>query len=277
LSAENSSHQLRALPRTALVLAGERPGGNALAKAYNSSSSLTLNLNGRAIFDWTLTALEASAIERMILIGPGEDAVSHPELVPWLEKATVERIEPRQGPAASAVGGVQAANEWPLLLTAADHALLRGPWIDRFCALARDCAQQRGLDLVVGLVEYQRVQKRFPNSKRTRLKFSDGACCGSNLFYLATPAASAALNFWSQLENQRKKPWKIAWGLGIGVCLRYLLGTLGAADAFSVLSRRTGVSIGYCKLDEAELAVDVDSVADLELASEVLRDRQDSA
>lgn len=261
------------MPRTALVLAGERPGGNALAKAHNSKSSLTLDLNGRPIFDWSLTAIKDSAIERIILIGPSADAASHPQFVSWLGKEMIERVEPAEGPAASAVKGSLAANEWPLLLTAADHALLRGTWIDAFCAQAQESAEDSSTDLIVGLVNYARVHKRFPDSKRTLLKFSDGAYCGSNLFYLATPAASDALSFWSTLESQRKTPWKIAWGLGFGVCLRYFLGRLSVVDAFAVLSKRTGVSVGFCKLDEPELAVDVDSAADLELASLVLRER----
>lgn len=256
------------------MLAGERPGGNALAKAHNSVSSLTLDLNGRPIFDWSLTAIENSAIERMLLIGPSADAASHPQFVSWLGKETIERIEPGAGPAASAVKGLQAANEWPLLLTAADHALLRGSWIDAFCAQADAIAKDNAFDLIVGLVDYMPVRKRFPDSKRTLLKFSDGVCCGSNLFYLATPASGDALSFWSTLESQRKTPWKIAWGLGLGVCLRYFLGRLSVADAFGALSKQTGVSIGFYKLDEPELAVDVDSVEDLELASGVLRERK---
>ncbi len=255
------------------MLAGERPGGNALAKANNSASSLTVDLNGRPIFDWSLSAIENSAIERVLLIGPSADAASHPEFASWLGKETIERIEPGPGPAASAVKGLQAAKEWPLLLTTADHALLRGPWIDGFCAQARASAADNSFDLIVGLVDYAQVRKRFPDSKRTLLKFSDGACCGSNLYYLATPAAGDALGFWSTLERLRKTPWKIAWGLGIGVCLRYFLGRLSVADAFVALSNRTGVSIGFCKLDEPELAVDVDSVEDLELASVVLGER----
>jgi len=268
-----SSAATRTRPRTALVLAGERPGGNQLARAHDSESSLTLDLNGRAIFDWALRAVEESAIERMILVGPGTDAAAHLQFVPWINKEHVEHVEPGTGPAASAVKGAQAANEWPLLLTAADHALLRGTWIDSFCEQASAYAADNSMDLVIGLVDHEHVKKRFPDSKRTLLRFADGACCGSNLFYLATPAASTALEFWSQLERQRKTPWKIAWGIGVAVCLRYLFGRLAIGDAFSALSRRAGIRIGYCKLDEPELAIDVDSIDDLKLASLVLSER----
>ncbi len=258
---------------TALVLAGERPGGNALAQAKNSASSLTLDLNGRAVIDWTLTALANSCVARLLLIGPGEQALEHVALKPWLERQDTQRVPPATGPAASAMLGAKAANTYPLLLTAADHALLQPDWIDDFCARAQVTAREADADVVVGLVDYSLVRERFPHSRRTLLQFSDGACCGSNLFWLATENSSRVLELWSQFEALRKQPWKIAWGIGIGVCVRYLLGRLTAAHAFAALSQRAGARVVCCKLAQPELAVDVDTIADLELAQQVLRER----
>lgn len=258
---------------TAVVLAGERPGGNALARARNSTSSLTLDLNGRAVIDWTLAAVAASCVSRILLVGPGTDALAHPALLPWLSRDDLERLAPAEGPAASALLGVNAAGTYPLLLTAADHALLRPEWIDDFAARAQATANATGADLVVGLVDYARVSKRFPHSRRTLLKFSDGARCGSNLFWLAGPESRRLLDLWSEFETLRKQPWKMAWGIGLGVCLRYLVGWLSAEQAFAALSIRAGARVVCCELTEPELAVDVDSVADLELAQQVLSGR----
>jgi len=258
---------------TALVLAGERPGGNALAQAKNSASSLTIDLNGRAVIDWTLTAVVSSCVSRLLLIGPGESALKHAALKPWLERNDVERLSPATGPAASALKGAQEAGAYPLLLTAADHALLQPHWIDDFCVRAQAQASKTGADVVVGLVEHPLVHKRFPHSRRTLLKFSDGACCGSNLFWLATENSRHVLKLWSQFEALRKQPWKIARGIGLGLCVRYLLGWLTVDRAFTALSQRSGARVSYCKLTQPELAVDVDSVADLELAQRVLRER----
>lgn len=255
-----------------MVLAGERPGGNALAKAHGLPSSLIVDLNGRPVIDWTLSAIDDSSIESMVLLGPGA-CVQHPILEHWRAQASVEPVEQGTGPAASAVTGARKAGVWPLLLTAADHALLTPDLIDDFCKRAQLEAHQSSADFVVGLVDAAAVRQRFPDSKRTWLKFSDGACCGSNLFYLANPAALDVLLLWSRWEALRKTPWKIAWGMGLAVCIRYLLGRLSVADAFAALSTRAGASVGYCKLEEPELAVDVDSVADLDLASAVLRER----
>jgi len=225
------------------------------------------------VIDWTLTAVANSCVSRLLLIGPGEAALTHAALKPWLEHKDVERLHPATGPAASALRGAQQAGAYPLLLTAADHALLQPEWIDDFCVRAQEQASATGADVVVGLVEYSVVRKRFPHSRRTLLKFSDGACCGSNLFWLATENSRRVLELWSHFEALRKQPWKIARGIGLGVCIRYLLGRLSAAQALAALSQRTGAQVVYCKLTQPELAVDVDSVADLELAQQVLRER----
>ena len=261
----------------AVVLAGERPGGNALAQARHSTSSLTLDLNGRAVIDWTLSAVAASRVQRIVLVGPGAEALEHASVTPWLARCDLERVAPAAGPAASAVLGADVVGSYPLLLTAADHALLQGEWIDEFCAQAQATASATGADLVVGLVDYARVRARFPDSRRTLLKFSDGACCGSNLFWLATPKAKQLLELWSEFEALRKQPWKIASGIGLGVCVRYLLGRLSSEQAFAALSHRAGARVTCVKLVHAELAVDVDSVADLELAQQVLRARSQAA
>ncbi|MEO0972570.1 MAG: GTP--adenosylcobinamide-phosphate guanylyltransferase, partial [Pseudomonadota bacterium] len=176
------------------------------------------------------------------------------------------------GPAASALAGARAAGEWPLLLTTADHALLRPALVNDFCAQA---AHLRDADLVVGLVPAERVRARFPGSRRTWLKFRDGACCGSNLFYLAKPRAQSALAFWQQLEALRKQPWRMAKQLGPSVLARYLAGRLTLDDALTSIGERCDARLRAVRLDEPLLAVDVDSPADHRLAGEILRERHD--
>jgi hypothetical protein len=52
---------------------------------------------------------------------------------------------------------------------------------------------------------------------------------------------------------------------------RYLVGGLTAADAFALLSTRSGASIDFVIVRHPRAAVDVDSQADLELARELLK------
>ncbi len=256
---------------SAIVLAGERPGGNALAQAHAQPSALLVELAGRPVIDWTLMALTEASLQRLLLVGPSESVVGASEsLRGWLERADVDWLAPAAGPAASAVRGAQALDNYPVLLTTADHALLRPLWIDAFVTRAQQLAGREQADLVVGLVPHALVAQRFPESKRTVLRFADGAMCGSNLLLLATPKAPLALQYWQRVESLRKSPLKLAAALGWRVCLGYLCGRLTRIDALHKLSELAGCRIRACLLDEPLLAVDVDSAADLALAEREL-------
>ena len=168
--------------------------------------------------------------------------------------------------ASSAVRAASALSQYPLLLATGDHALLEAGVVDRSCA----AAAASGADFVVGLVPYAVVRHRFPDSKRTVLRFSDSAWCGSNLFVLRTHAGRHALELWQALEADRKRPWRMASRLGVGMLLKYLCGGLSLNNALATLSARAGCRIAHVVVDNARAAVDVDSSADLALAEEVL-------
>ncbi len=258
------------LPPAAIVLAGERPGGNALARAHHVPSALTMELLDRPLLDWALTAVTDSGIERTLLVGPSPELAQVPAVQRWADRADVDWIAPAAGPAASVVAAAERAAQWPLLLTAADHALLQPHLLQDFCAKA---ARQSAADVVVGMVPAERVRERFPDSRRTWLRFRDGACCGSNLFYLRNAAALRVLRFWQQLEALRKQPWRMAARIGPTVLLRYVLGWLDREAALAHVGRRCDARIQSVLLETAELAVDVDSPDDFALAERVLRER----
>ncbi|MEM7220276.1 MAG: NTP transferase domain-containing protein [Pseudomonadota bacterium] len=254
-----------------MVLAGEREGGNALAQARGLPSSLLVDLHGAPVLDWTLRAVAASQLERICLVGPGE-SVSDPLIERWRGRDDVDALEPALGPAASAARGVARVGT-PALVTTADHALLLAPRIDDFVRSASARAATAGADVVVGLVPYALVRERFPGSRRTRLRFADLTACGANLFYAHTPRAAALFEFWRLLEALRKTPHRMAGRLGWWTLVRYLTRTLSLDAAFRRISDRAGATVVPLLLDEAELAVDVDSEADLALAGRVLAER----
>ena len=91
------------------------------------------------------------------------------------------------------------------------------------------------------------------------------------LFRSTTPQGRALADFWRQVEQQRKRPWRVIGGaLGWGAVLRYLLGRLTLEQALDRLSRRLGIRIRAVVLDHAEAAVDVDTPADRQLVEAIL-------
>jgi len=254
-----------------VVLAGERPGGNALAQALGLPSALLAEVAGKAVIRWTFDALFAANHARLMLVGPQSHLLKQHEVFAQLaDDPRVQWLEPQDGPAASAVHGIERLAAYPILLTAADHALLQGRWVDDFVKRSLQTAQTTNADIVIGLVPYASVAQEFPKSKRTLLRFVDGPFCGSNLFLVATPQGLRAVRFWRSLERLRKSPWRMASALGWRLCIRYLLRRLSLEDAMAALSDAAGCRVQVCKLTEPRLAVDVDSLADYELASSLL-------
>ena len=262
-----------AAPIKAIVLAGERPGGNVLARALGLSSSVLAEVGGKACVARVISVLrECNAVAGGTLVGPTQDVVAAESLFTrLLERDDFSWQEPASGPSSSALLVATAQARYPLLLTAADHALLTAPIVDEFCAQARAIEA----DFVVGLVPHQAVRDAYPDSKRTLIKFTDGPYCGSNLFLVNRPAGRAALQFWSAMEKERKRPWRLAWRLGLKSLWRYLIVGMSAVEAFALLSERCGANIDFVIVTSPRAAIDVDSLADLELAHTIVGEDHD--
>lgn len=255
-------------PLPAIVLAGERPGGNALAREHGVAAGVLVEVAGRPCIARVIDALRASrAVRGGVVVGPDPAVLGNaPALTALFAPGDFRWLAPAAGPSASALAGLAALDTAPVLLTAGDHALLEPAVVDEFCAaaLASPC------DFVVGLVPHAIVAKCFPQSRRTVLRLRDGAWCGSNLFLVRTRAGARALELWRALERDRKRPWRMAARLGPRTLLAWLTGRLTTDGAFARLSALAGCRAGMCAVPHARAAVDVDSSADRALAEEVL-------
>lgn len=253
-----------------VILAGERPGGSPLTHHFAVSASVMVPVAGRPSLARVMQAIDDSLeISGGIVCGPARAAVEQdPELRDLLQNPAHQWLEPAAGPAASALSALDTLKHFPALLTTGDHALLNPEIVDTFCRQA--LTAQPGNDLVIGFVPAELVRAAWPASRRTVLKFADGGYCGANLFAVLNPDARKALEYWRQLEGLRKQPWKIAGHFGLLTLLRYLLKRLSLEDALASLSRAAGCRIGHVRLEFARAAVDVDTVADQQLAERTL-------
>lgn len=260
---------------TALVLAGARHGTDPVAEARGVTHKALAPVAGQPMLERVLDALQGSqAIAHVALCGPW-DSPHSPQADALAQRLHQARPGlactywvPQASPARSAAACLGHLT-LPILLTTADHALLTPTIIDAFCA----SASHGQLDLAVGLVPHERVASAFPGSKRTRLRFAEGAFCGANLFALRHAHASRVVAFWQQLEDARKQPFTMARRLGPGILLAYALGRLSLSGLLHRLSTRFALRIGVVVLNEPEAAVDVDSLADLMLVEQCLAHR----
>jgi GTP:adenosylcobinamide-phosphate guanylyltransferase len=235
----------------ALVLAGSRPGGDPLALEAGVTHKALIEIGGKPLLTRVVGALREAGCTQIFVCcepGPVED----------LARALGAGIVP---PAAGPSGSVLRALETcgtPLLVTTADHALLRPEWVSELVDGApADC------DLAVMMAERARIEAAMPGSRRTYLRFADGHWSGCNLFYLRTPAARAAVEEWTRVEADRKRPWKIVARLGFGLLVSYALGRLTLAKGLARLGEGIGVRAALVPASNGLAAVDVDTARDL--------------
>lgn len=261
-----------------IVLAGDRGADDPLCRAAGVPAKALVPVGGQPVLLRVLDAL-ASVVDsgHRVVSGPRAEALVNGEVS--LTDALAERgwtwRAPANSPAQSALEAVtrvldsSAAMPGPVLLTTADHALLSPALITEFLTGARR-AQVAGADIAVGFVPLARVRARFPDARRTPLPFSDGAVCSCNLFALLTPSARSVIDLWRTVERDRKSPWKVVRLLGPLTLLRFVLRRLTLARALARLSRVAGARVAPVMLSDPLAAVDVDSVADWQLAQSVL-------
>lgn len=270
----NSTPKSTGRPYRTLVLAGDRGPDDEVATAAGVCCKALAPVAGRPMLLRVLDALAASEqAGDPLLCGPPPAALEQcPALAAGIESSAWDWMENQATPSTSAHAGLQAlAGTGPVLVTTADHALLRPEIVDYFCR----AAAHTGCDLVVGLARYEEVMAAHPGVRRTGLRFSDGRYCGCNLFAFLTPEAQSVADFWRRAEQDRKRPWRLVRILGWGTLLRWLLRRLSLLQALDLLSVRLGpnLRLGYVLLPFADAAVDVDTAADWAYASELLEAR----
>ena len=243
----------------ALVLAGSRPGTiDPIAAAEGVSHKALIDVCGMPMLARVLHALRGAGIEN---IAVSADA---PEVLSLAYALDAIPVPPGAGPSASVATGFAAMGP-PLLVTTADHALLRPQWIADFIA---DTPPQA--DVAVLLARRALVEAALPGTRRTWLRFADGAWSGCNLFLLNTAKADAAIETWKAVEAERKRPWKIAARLGVGTLGSYLAGRLTLEEAIARLGRKVGVEAAVVAARDGLAAVDVDKPADLVQVRQIL-------
>ena len=246
---------------TALLLAGSRPGGDPFADAHGVKAKALIPVAGEPMIARPVRALLDSPRIDWVRVLAQDGALLEPVL-PVDPRLTIERSGATIAATIEAIIA-DPATRWPLLVTTADHALLDGAMIEDFCDRAN------GADVAIGMVERRALMARLPQTKRTWIGFRGGAYSGANLFALGSPNAAAAVRLWREVEQDRKKGWKLLVALGVP-------GLLGLArirtldQVLEAMGKRLKLSLRAVELANPLAAVDVDKPADLALVEAII-------
>ena len=249
----------------AIVLAGSRPGRDAFAAQFGNDIKALVAVAGEPMVRRPVRALLANSnVARVVVLSQAPERIA--AVIP-----KDPRLEFRQSTTTIAQTMLAICRDqntrWPLLVTTADHALLDTAIIDEFCAAAR------GADLAVGVVDRRVLTRRFPQAERTWLKFRGGAYTGANLFVLASPRVSPVIELWRQVEQDRKKGWRLIALVGPVVLGGALLRLLSIDNVLARLGRKLGLSIKAVRLSNPVAGIDVDKPADHALAEDIFAGR----
>lgn len=257
---------------SALVLAGDRHLDDPVAALGASGCKALTPVNGIPMLHRVLATLQASdRVDQITLVGPHRPLLDgDPLMHALLSTGAISALEPAASPSASALVGLQHITARPVLVTTADHALLRPEMVNYFLKHSWSSA----CDVMVAVTPLKTVLAMFPDNRRTAIKLHGGPYCGSNMFAFMTPESEKLAAFWRNIEQQRKNPRKvIANALGFAATLRYLLGILSLDQAMQRISATVGVRVGAVVMPFAEAAVDVDSLSDHQLVEKTLQQR----
>jgi CTP:molybdopterin cytidylyltransferase MocA len=258
-------------PYTALVLAGSRGPGDPVAVRGGVRHKALVPVAGVPMLSRVLRTLADSPYVWRIAVCL-DDATALAELPEAAELRAAGRlvvVPPAGSPSRSVAEALRRVEApFPMLVTTADHPLLRPEMIAHFCDRVPAEA-----DVAVALAPASIIRRAYPGAVRTFYRLGNERYSGCNLFAFRTPAARRAAEFWTAMERHRKKPWRLIAAIGPLTLLRFGLGLLDLSKAERLLSRRVGATVRVVEMPFAEAAIDVDKPADLDLAETILRGR----
>ncbi len=256
-------------PWSAIVLAGNRAEGDPLAAHFGAPMKALVRIGGEPMIAHVLrTLLQSPSIDRILIIA------QQPEL---LKDGALEWIagEPRIACTTSRGGIAESLNHevgsreapWPVLITTADHPLLTTEIVEYFI---RESSMS---DASIGVVERNVLLERYPQNRRTWLRFGGGAWTGANLFAVRTDCAGGGLKILAGVEGDRKRQLKLLWRFGPLLALGAATRTLSIQQTVERAGRRLGIKVIAVPIPFAEAGIDVDRPEDHKLADRIMADR----
>lgn len=270
MTADTASDCATVSPTEAIILAGSRPGGDAMADSRGIAVKALIPVAGKAMLAHVAEALLShKAISKVHLLAQ--------EFKPFWEHGDTLALEANDrvitdvssATIAVSVDDVLGQDDarFPMLITTADNVLLNKQMIGDFLTAAE------ASDIAIAVVEKQVLLSRYPTSKRTWLKLRGGQYSGANLFYFGSPQARQILRYWAEVEQDRKKGWKILTIFGPWLLFLAATKMLSVDQLASRVGKKLGLTIKIVRMAQAEACIDVDKETDLVMVEQIIAAR----
>jgi GTP:adenosylcobinamide-phosphate guanylyltransferase len=244
-----------------ILMAGGVPQEEDLLYAYTQGQpKALLDVAGKPMAQWVLDALtDAPSVREIVVVGPvAAAALTSPKIIHYL---------PDQG---SMLKNILGGIDWVLarypitpqvLISSADIPLLTGAMVERLLARTTDPA----VDIYHTMVSRERMEQRFPDSRRSYVHFSDGGFASGDIHVAAPHIGHQHRALWNDLLDSRKSAFKQAARLGPAFFAKFVTRRLSLAEAERYALDKFGLTLRALPVDDAEMGMDADKPFQLEI------------
>jgi GTP:adenosylcobinamide-phosphate guanylyltransferase len=230
-----------------------------------------LEIAGKPMIQWILDALNPSdKIDQVVIVGLAPDVS--------LESSHLLKILPDEG---DIIDNLRASAE-ALIEQGKDpsgHALLISADIPTITSGVVDwmveAVNASDHDIYYSVIERSVMEARFPESRRTYVRFKDIEACGGDLNAVRLGEAVSEHELVHQLTAARKNAMKQALLIGVGTLILLLTRQLTLNQAVSRICKRLKLDGKAVINPYAEAGMDIDKPFQLEIVRKDLMTRHD--
>jgi len=244
-----------------ILMAGGVPQEEDLLYEYTQGKpKALLDVAGKPMVQWVLDALDAAPnVGDIVVVGLTDTApVASPKIAHYL---------PDQG---SMLKNILGGIDWVLehhpqtqqiLISSSDIPLLTSAMVER---LLVQCADPT-VDVYHTIVSREKMEQRFPGSRRSYVHFSDGDFAAGDIHVAAPHIGYKHQDLWNDLLNSRKNALKQAARLGPIFFVKLIARRLSLAELERLALQKFGINARALPVDDAEMGMDADKPFQLEI------------
>ncbi|HOU14763.1 MAG TPA: NTP transferase domain-containing protein [Anaerolineae bacterium] len=249
-----------------IVLAGGVPQEEDLLYAYTQGRPKALiDVAGKPLVQWVLDALDAApSVRNVVFVGLTQEC--------GITSPKISHYVPDQGSMLKNIlAGIDQIFEidpatQQVLISSSDIPMLTGAMVETFLAQCADPA----VDIYHSIVPREKMEQRFPGSRRSYVHFSDGDFAAGDIHVVAPRIAHAHEDLWNDLLNSRKNALKQAARLGPAFFAKLMARRLSLAELERLALQKLGLNVRAMIVDYAEMGMDADKPFQLEICRQEL-------
>ncbi len=251
----------------AVVLAGgDIESDSLLTGKFEATKKSLVMINGKPMVQWVIDALcEAQSVDQIFLVGLDEsDEVQSRKPVVYLQDTGGLLENMRAG--AAKVAALSGKDEL-IFIVSSDIPGLKGHMVDWLAGQIED----ERYDLYYCTAPKEVIEKTFPGSNRSYIKFKDVSICGGDINIFNTGIFKKESPLWKGLTDARKNALKQAGMIGFGTLLLVLLKVITLETTARRVCRKLNFKGKPLLVPYAEMAMDVDKPHQFTMMEEYLK------